>query len=181
MPLAVVTRPAVEPVTVAAAKSHARIATAADDVMVDTLIRTARAQIEAMLGLALINQVWRLLRPWPDNGEILLPLRPAQSVTEVRAVGAAAALPTTAWSLLIEEDGQGCVRIDPSVTAASSVTVTLTAGYGPTADLVPASLRHAILLLTAHWYDNRDLAKGGVSRLPEEIASLVAPFRRVRL
>ncbi len=89
----------------------------------------ARAD-RAMLGLALINQVWRLLRPWPDNGEILLPLRPAQSVTEVRAVGAAAALPTTAWSLLIEEDGQGCVRIDPSVTAASSVTVTLTAGYG---------------------------------------------------
>jgi uncharacterized phiE125 gp8 family phage protein len=181
MPLSIVTRPAVEPVTVATAKSHARIATTADDVLLDTLIRTARAQIEALIGAALINQVWRLLRPWPRDNEILLPLRPTQSVTEVRAVGTATALPTSAWSLLIAEDGEGSVRIAGDVTRAASLTVTFAAGYGATAESVPAPLRQAILLLTTHWYDNRDLTKGGVAHMPDEIASLVAPYRRVRL
>ena len=45
---------------------------------------------------------------------------------------------------------------------------------------MPASLRLAIKILVAHWFENRgDLA--GEQILPPEAFALVAPFRRARL
>jgi uncharacterized phiE125 gp8 family phage protein len=45
---------------------------------------------------------------------------------------------------------------------------------------VPASLRLAIRILVAHWFENRgDVV--GEQILPPEALALVAPFRRARL
>jgi uncharacterized phiE125 gp8 family phage protein len=54
--------------------------------------------------------------------------------------------------------------------------VTFDAGYGLTETSVPASLRQALLLLVAHWYENREpvLSSGAVPKeLPLAVESLL--------
>lgn len=47
---------------------------------------------------------------------------------------------------------------------------------------VPAPIRHAILLLTSHWYSNRDAA-GEKPSTPIEfgVNALLAPFREINI
>jgi uncharacterized phiE125 gp8 family phage protein len=48
---------------------------------------------------------------------------------------------------------------------------------------VPAPLKHAILLLAAHWYEHRDPNEIGAegARIPDAVSSLINPFRTIRL
>ena len=53
------------------------------------------------------------------------------------------------------------------------------AGYGATAEDVPAPLRQAVRLIVARWFENRGDADPGPA--PPDVMALVAPFRRVRI
>jgi uncharacterized phiE125 gp8 family phage protein len=48
---------------------------------------------------------------------------------------------------------------------------------------VPAPLRHALLLLVAHWYEHRDPGEIGSdhARVPAAVSDLMQPFRKMRL
>ena len=62
----------------------------------------------------------------------------------------------------------------------NGISIDLRAGYGATAEAVPATLRLAIRILVAHWFENRgDVV--GEQILPPEALALVAPFQRARL
>ena len=63
--------------------------------------------------------------------------------------------------------------------AANGVEIDFTAGYGALATDVPAPLREALLLLIAHWYENREpIAVGAPEMLvPGTVAQLIAPFQ----
>ena len=52
--LTVITPPAEEPLTLAAAKDFLRLGTNAEDALVGELIKAGRAQVEASTGLALV-------------------------------------------------------------------------------------------------------------------------------
>src|SRR5262245_2558975 len=68
--------PAVEPVSLAEAKAHLRVAHDDDDDAITALIAGARVHVEAQTRRALITQTWRLSRDvWPANGRI--PVLPA--------------------------------------------------------------------------------------------------------
>jgi uncharacterized phiE125 gp8 family phage protein len=57
------------------------------------------------------------------------------------------------------------------------VTVTFSAGYGAAAD-VPQALRHAIYMLVAYWYEQRETAAGRtMTSVPLGFDALIAPFR----
>jgi uncharacterized phiE125 gp8 family phage protein len=65
---------------------------------------------------------------------------------------------------------------------AAGIEVDVTVGYGGAAADVPEPLRRAILMLTAHWHENRGLvANGAVSALPVSVAALIAPYRMLAL
>ena len=68
-------------------------------------------------------------------------------------------------------------KVWPSVRGDTynSVVVTFAAGYGAAAN-VPVTYKHAILLLTQHWYENREPVNIGniVNQLPFTIQSLMA-------
>ena len=66
---AVVTPPAIEPVTAAELRAHlAETETALPDAEANDLIATARDMIEETTGIAMINQTWRLvLDAWPSQ------------------------------------------------------------------------------------------------------------------
>lgn len=188
--MAMTAAPAVEPVTLAEAKAQLRVDGTAEDAFITSLIVTSRLQIEAALGLALVTQSWRLtLDDWPGTGEIELPVRPVQSVVaiEIAAGGGTVALDAGSYHL----DGQGhrprivLIDIVPPApdTVADGIAIELTAGFGMSATDVPATIRQALLLLVAHWYENREPASMNTTTpgIPDAVSALLTPYRQVRL
>lgn len=188
MAAALLVAPAGEPLSLAEAKAHLRIAHAEDDQLVTSLITAARRVVEARTGLSLIAQDWMCWRDdWPEEGVIELPVAPLRAVEEVGVYG---------------EDGTKAV-IDPAhyiVDAASrpprvllrgsrvwpvpgravnGIGIRAEAGFGTTAQDVPQPLRDAMKLLVAHFYAQRGDEAG--SGLPLSFAALLEPYRPVRL
>lgn len=191
MGLVLTTAPAVEPVTVDDAKTHLRITHTSEDVLIASLVLTSRLHIEAALSLALITQTWTLLLDrWPIGDTVDLPLGPLQAIGAVRVkdrTGTATVVPATNYLVDIASrparlvwNGGG--RPDPGLLA-NGIEIDLTVGFGATSASVPAPLKHAILMLTAHWYEHRDPVEIGsdAARIPQAVGDLIQPFRKFRL
>ncbi|MFV0296909.1 MAG: head-tail connector protein, partial [Hyphomicrobiaceae bacterium] len=164
MSLVMTNGPSLEPVSLAEAKAHLRIDQADEDPLIQSLVITSRLHIEAALGLALVTQGWSLfLDRWPKPGRITLPLGPVTALDAVRVwsdLTQFETLPVTDFYL----DGAGHpprLALLPAVSTpqpqrpVNGIEIAFTAGYGGAADDVPAPIRHALLLLVAHWYENR--------------------------
>ena len=165
MSLVMTSGPALEPLSLAEAKAHLRIDHSLEDALIQSLIITSRLHIEAALGLALITQSWSFFADrWPKAQRLVMPVRPIQAVASVRLWnidGTSITLPPSAFFL----DGQGLpARLvwqgtgpltDPQRTV-NGIEVAFTAGFGAAPSDVPATIRHALLLLVAHWYENRE-------------------------
>lgn len=182
--------PTAEPVTLAEAKAQLRVDGSTEDAFIASLIVTSRLQIEAALGLALVTQTWRLtLDDWPHDGVIEVPMRPVQSVLAIEFAsggdGATALAPAS-----YHVDGRA---LPPRIVLTSDappaleqraegISIDFVAGFGPAAEHVPAPIRQALLLLVAHWFENRepcaDVASPGI---PAAVSTLLMPYRMVRL
>lgn len=191
MALVLTSGPSAEPVTVAEAKAHLRIDGSEEDVLLASLILTSRLHVEAALGLALIDQTWRLtLDRWPASGIVELPIAPLQAVTNVFVLdgnGDAVAMPATRYLVDIAAKPprivwNSAVLPMPGISI-NGIEINVAAGFGPDAASVPAPLKHAILMLTAHWYEHRDPVEIGsaATRIPDAVADLIQPFRKIRL
>lgn len=191
MSLELIRPPAVEPVSIAEAKAHARIDTAVEDAIVASLITTSRLSIEAALGLGLVSQDWRIrLDEVPRSGVIWLPMRPLETVLAVRVRGTGGAEATLGVSDYEVDAASVPPRIALSPAAGVQTGVKLggfeidvTVGYGGAATDVPAPIRQALLMLVAHWYEHREPVAAGAApaRIPDIVDALLAPFREVRL
>jgi uncharacterized phiE125 gp8 family phage protein len=183
-----VSGPAVEPITLAEMKAYLRVdedETAQDD-LISGLIKAARLTVEAASRRILIEQHWRVvLDRWPRDGVVLLPLSPLIAVDAIRitdASGAATQLPDGAFDAdALSDPPRIIVKNAPEPgKSRNGISIELRAGFGAAADAVPATLKLAIRILVAHWFENRgDVA--GEQILPPEALALVAPFQRVRL
>lgn len=192
MSLVMTSGPALEPVSLAEAKAHLRVDGSNEDALIQSLVVTSRLHIEAALGLALIAQRWSLfLDRWPKLGRLALPLRPVSAIVAVRlwdAAGASQSLPPEMFIL----DGYGLparlatVMGEPPAEPGrpvNGIEIDFTAGFGEAAVDVPAPVRHALLLLVAHWYENREPVEigAGVNAIPTMVSELLQPYRRRRL
>lgn len=182
--------PAAEPVGLAEAKEFLRIGFDGEDALVGELIAAARARIEALTGLAMIERTLRVtLQCWPDGmyagRRMRLPVRPASSLAGLRVFDAEG----------VAEDVSAGFRIEagraPKLVWADGafpwpgrswdgVEIDYVAGFGALADDVAAGLRLAVKRLAAHAYQSRNVSTIG-AKLPEDVAGLVSPWRRVRL
>ncbi len=179
--------PAVEPVNVPEMKAYLRVdEDDAQDELIAGLIKAARLTVEAASRRVLIEQRWHvLLDRWPQGATLMLPLSPVIAVDGIRvfdAAGSATEIPPGS----IDSDTLGD---PPRVTVSEApepgkprngIMIDLRAGYGASADAVPATLRLAIKILVAHWFENRgDIP--GEQILPPQALALLAPFQRARL
>jgi len=191
MALVMTSGPAAEPVTLQEAKAHLRVDHAFEDVLISSLILTSRLHVEAALDLALIDQSWTLqLDRWPDSGIVDIPLSPVKTISAVRVKDANGVVTVIEPESYMADKASRPARVvfEPgsqpqSGLRAGGIEITFTTGFGTQPSSVPAPLRHAILMLVAHWYDNRNLAEAGsaAARIPEQISDLIAPFRKIRL
>ena len=183
--------PAVEPVTLAEAKTYLRVEHGDDDDVIAALIAGARVHVEAQTRRALITQSWRLIRDaWPDDGRIAVlpvPLRALTAARVYRLDGTTQALDTAAFvadsaaAPAVLSFAAGALPAPGRIVAGIELDVEV--GYGDTPAEVPENLRQAIRILVAHWYENRGLiaAGAGVAVLPQTVAALLAPHRVLSL
>ena len=166
MTLRVITPPTVEPVSVETAKAFLRIDGTADDALLAVLVPAAREKGEQITRRAFTTQTLEMMvDAWPIDGYVLKVLRPPLlSVVSVKYLDEDAAQSTwTDYAVDIKsEPGNILFNSFPAVTLQETggITVRFTAGYGAAATDVPQTIKQAILLLIAYWFENREM--GGV-------------------
>lgn len=181
-----ITPPDLEPITLEEAKLFARVDTAADDAIITALITTARQYTERYLQQSLLQQTWLM---WLDAAEYegsnryRLRYSPIESVTEVK-------LYSDSDSVIIEPSSYRLSGDELILVAARSGNIRLhdalsieyVAGYGDSSDKVPEVIRHAMLMLIAHWYEYReasgDVVIGTQSReIPFGVTAILSGYR----
>lgn len=200
--IVMVTQPAVEPLTLAEAKLHLRVADTftADDDYVTALIVAARRFVENYTGRALIEQTFDLKLDSFPCWQIDVPRPPLISVTSITYVDTAGDTQTVdAADYQVDTDADQGGRIQPAYlkywksTRAdlNAVVIRCIAGYlgagSPASDYdysanVPAEIKQAMLLVIGHLYEHRESVseQAGVINaavLPQGATWLLAPYR----
>jgi len=165
--LRLATPPAFEPLTPETVKLHLRIniEDTDQDERINALIEVAREQVEALTGRSLITQTWqRLARAFPmSRGAIELGRPPVERIEFIKYIDASGVL-RTLDSALYELDSQSqTAYVVPAYNATwpvarnkiNAVQIQFIAGYGDAA-AVPARAVQAMLLLVAHYFENRE-------------------------
>lgn len=178
--------PAVLPVSVDELKVHLRIDGNDDDVSVEMALRGAIELLDGwtgLLGRCLIRQQW--LAYFPACAPLIIRVGEIISIDTVEVYGA------SGWTIVPAQDWRwefwdGKARVVASSTAAvwpaaadvyETVRVTFHAGFGATAEDVPAVLRVLIRMMAAMLYENRG-DTGAEAQLVSRFNPLLAPWRR---
>jgi uncharacterized phiE125 gp8 family phage protein len=163
-----------------AVKAYARVEQASEDGMIETLCGTALLLCEAFCGrIGLAREVVEVLpvsSEWQKLGA--QPVRAITAMEGLPAAEPAFSLPSDSYSIDIDADGSGWVRVvQPS--AAGRLRVTYDAGMAEGWDALPDPLRQGAVRLATHLYVHRDDERGGSP--PAAVAALWRPWRRVML
>lgn len=158
--------PSLEPVTLAELKLQARIDGDDEDSGHEAKLVAAREKVESDTQRAFVTQTWQLtLDRFPSQIELdVCPVLAVSGITYINTDGDLTTLATSLYTANVSGE-PGRIRpaygtVFPSVRSnyPGAVTVTFTAGYGSGASTTPQSAKHAILLLAAHWNENREAA-----------------------
>ena len=183
------TAPGELPVSAAEMRAQSRIGHADDDALVSRLIEAATSHLDGfggILGRALVTQSWAV--KLHDFADVMrLPVGDLIGVTSVKYFDTLGVEQTASSSLYgAYTDAQGPFielkhnQVWPSVSdRRDAISIEWTCGYGAAA-AVPQSIRHGIMMLAAHWYENREATGvGGFEELPLTVKSLISPYRQV--
>lgn len=177
-----------EPITLAEAKTYLRVDITDDDALIDALITSAREYCESVTGRALGTEKWELaLEDFPsDRDYIELPRPPLQSVDSLvyrNSKGETFSIdPANVIYDYDSEPGRIVLaynRYWPIYIPfpARAVSIAFTAGYSAT-NLMPVSIKQAMLLLIGQWYENREpMAIKRLTELNYSVDALLAPYR----
>jgi uncharacterized phiE125 gp8 family phage protein len=179
-------------------KAHLRQDIDDDDELIAGYIAAARAHLEEICGRSFLSTTWDFTidYEWPwildvDQGRhvrmIELPRAPLASVTSISYVDGAGATQTLAGSQYTVDGGGAIGRIYEAYNATwptvrsqpRAITVRFVAGYGADAVSVPETIKQATLLLTTHFYQQREPVVVGTSvlKLPFAVDALIDPHR----
>lgn len=180
----ITTAPAAEPWTLDEAKEHLRVTHNEEDGYITRLIVAARRKVERDTGRALVTQgVTLYLDAFP--AVIWLPRPPLQAIT-----GNVLHYRNTAgdWAEFTgyQVDAKSTpARVAPkrnyswpsAYREMAAIKVVYTCGYGNAA-AVPTDLRHALLVLLAHWFEIREAVTyaRGSTRVPLSYGALISDY-----
>lgn len=156
----------------------------AEEDLLALYLRTATAHLEARTGLAFVARGFSLsVAAWDRCGTLVLPVGPVTAVAGVTILAEGTATSLAPADLAVAP-GPSRQRLTaagggplPPIPPGGCASVAFTAGFGAP-EAVPGDLAKAVLLLAAHFYENR---AGTESGLPPAVAALIAPHRPVRL
>jgi uncharacterized phiE125 gp8 family phage protein len=177
-----VSQPATEALTFDEVKQHALVDSDDDKAFLERCIKAARQMIEGPegAGLGIVAASWKMtLDCFPT--EIRIPMGPVLSIESIAYVDAAGVTQPLYPAGYQWRKGFLEARIMPASGKSwpttrdqfNAVTVTFIAGYPgteaetPDMAMVPEALRHAMLMLIAHWTENRETSV--IGQVPSEI------------
>lgn len=179
------------------AKAQCNVTHSADDSLLSGtsaepgLIERATRWCEDYTQRAFITQTWRLtmdgfLDPRYVHDRVIYVPRPpliaVSSLTYFDTANTSQTLTENTHFLVDADHDPGRIGEYPDQTwpatevRVKAVTVTHTAGYGA-ATSVPEDIRHAILMLVAHWYRNREAAGSIAKEIEFALTSILAPYK----
>ncbi|MBN4069789.1 MAG: hypothetical protein COA82_11050 [Alkaliphilus sp.] len=188
MKLRIITQPIVEPITLAEAKAHCRIDFIEDDELISGLISAARNYVEERTRRTLPLTTWELALD-EVKGDIEIPRPPLVSINSITFEDSSGVVVTIPTADYVVDDisepaivrhkknwGKGWGFNNGAVINA--IRVNFTAGY----TLIPKTLKQAILMLIAHYYENREpTAEGRNSgQIPHAVDALISLSRVYR-
>jgi len=171
-------QPATEPVTLDEMKVFARVDFEDDDLLLTSLMKSARVKIERWLGRALITQTRTFILSdsgFASSGKIILPNPNVQSISSVTYYDASEVSQTASSALYrlvngSDPDNEAFIELLvnqtwPTATANRELpwTVTYVCGYGADAEAIPEEIKLGIKMLTATWYEHRELVVVGAT------------------
>ena len=161
--------PVCEPVLLAEVKDHLRISHSDEDAYLGSLIAVSVQKVEQHFGLALIKRRVDIeINGALQDHVFRLPVRPVSEIVSIASIdgeGLETSVPPSAYSLqpgigarlifrnssLIYGVGHGFIP----VPRQQSLRIRACAGFDLNHNLVPADIRHALLILTAYFYHYR--------------------------
>lgn len=163
--VSLVTGPVNEPITVSDAKKHMRIEHNDDDAFIASLINVAISftDVTGALGKAMISQTWAE-HVGANPSTVYLSLGPVQSVSAIKYYDVDNALQTATLSdfHLIGQPGRYLIypkagkSWPTTFSRDDAIRIEYLIGYGDNSTDVPNTVRHALLMLVAHYYENRE-------------------------
>lgn len=160
-----VTAPLTDPLTLPEVKSHLRVEHSDDDEHIARLISTAvdYVDVTGSLGKAMITQTWG---EWfaGNPGTVTLSLGPIQSVSAIKYYDADNVLQTATLSNFLVLGTKTRTSIKPksgytwpvTFNRDDAIKVEYVIGYGDSPTNVPQTVRQALMMIIAHWYENRE-------------------------
>jgi uncharacterized phiE125 gp8 family phage protein len=183
----VITAVATEPITLLEAKNHVRVDDDADDNYITLLITAAREYCEGYTGRALATQTLEeQLDAFPCADYIELPRPPLQSVTSVKYTdsGGTETTMTVTTQYVVDADSTvgrivlpyGVTWPTATLSTVNPIKIRYTAGYYAS-NLIPKSIKQAMLLLIGHWYKNREAVGEAGGPIAFAVQSLLSMYR----
>ena len=162
--------PAQEPITLAEAKAQLRVDFNDDDGLLARLISTAVAFTDAKgaLGKAMITQKWRQF-PGTKPTIVRLLINPVQAVLAIRYfdldgnqqfddLNNYSVFATNGYTVIQPKPGFTWPEVQDRPDA---IGIDYEAGYGDNPSDVPQTVRHALMMLVGHWYEQRENTSEG--------------------
>lgn len=176
--------PAVAPITLAEAKEHLRVDHSDEDALIGGIIAAAVSHIDGdgLLGRAMITQTWA---QWVSRapGNVRLRMGPFIALAGVAFWDADSLEDADTADFRVRKVGDFVEIAAKNAWPAAddrpdAIRISFTAGYGATADDVPADIRHALLLLVGHLYANREATREkALAEIPLGVDALIGRHR----
>ncbi|QYX56702.1 head-tail connector protein [Roseovarius sp. SCSIO 43702] len=174
-------------------KAHLRLGTGfsdddVQDAVLESFLRAALATIEARTGKILIEREfsWELTR-WRGVTEQALPVAPVVLVLglAIRNRMDDVTLIDPASYRLVPDSQRPMLRAMgtslPTIPRGGTADIRFIAGFGADWGALPADLGQAVLLLAAHFYENRSETAMAEGNIPFGVSSLIERYRTVRI
>ena len=178
--LTLTTEPALEPVTQAEAKLYIKqpVSITTDDLLIDSLIKTARKLAEDYCNRAFIDQTWTMvLNDTPNIIEI--PKGYLDSITSINIIDEDGVATLQAATMYQVEDGEAAIVFLETGESWTSTTrllgqmrVVFKSGYGSLVTDIPEGIKTGIKQLILQLYEDR-----GNTELTSLTRSVLQPYK----
>lgn len=167
------------PVALGETKDHLRVTNDLEDGVISALIAAACDAVGEECGRVLASETWELADTG-FSGDVLLPKSPVVALTSVKYYLDGVLTTDTIGNYRLYS-GDDYTSVGPiegaswpmAQTRPDGTIIRFTTGY----TTLPASLRHAVLLMVGHFYTNREATGEAIVELPLAVKHLVGMYR----